>query len=354
MKESEWVAAEAVARIVRPVIVNTRTKRVPWVLSENTEIIASGGKWAKFLDLIAKTAGTDDHNALAEAVKDIEDPIDAFTKQILLPAIALATLPNGTKEQFSTMNEFSPPPADEVRRILMSDKALPGILETSRKWHRLRDRIDADIAEISPNLPSSDRWNPGLPNLIIDMIDMVVLVSKNELQDEGRKGINGDGTNGLNHCVGGFSAKCLDGSSRIVSLRQRKGDGFERLSTAEFRLNEREITVTQHRGHGNSVPTEECRRALDTYFHRITEGIEIIEWSELAPIKTTSGIMADAGYDFTEDGAFDRAVNAWSACLPRRLRGAAPSVYLEAVKNGEVQTKEILDESNEIELIRRP
>jgi|GEM_PF-4180330 len=62
----------------------------------------------------------------------------------------------------------------------------------------------------------------------------------------------------LNHCVGGYSSKCLLENSHIVSIVDPRGNG---VSTIEFTLNGKCLQTAQHFAKKNSPPSDQAQKA---------------------------------------------------------------------------------------------
>lgn len=78
---------------------------------------------------------------------------------------------------------------------------------------------------------------------------LVSLTSAQELKQEGKD---------LDHCVGGYTGRCMDGQSHIVSVRNAQG---EPVSTMEFQLDHGRgsAAIEQNYGKKNTEPPKEAR-----------------------------------------------------------------------------------------------
>jgi hypothetical protein len=162
-----------------------------------------------------------------------------------------------------------------------------------------------------------------------------VLTSPDELIDEGSSGINVDGTNGLDHCVAGYSDSCSLGRSRIVSLRRRRsGRPDIRLSTAQIEIRSRSYRIVQHQAKGNTPPSRVCDAALHAYLRALqnkslaVDHAAFIQKSDHPESKLQEG----AGYNFWVPGAWGTARDAWSRFLPRYARTWGPKEFTAFVK----------------------
>jgi hypothetical protein len=255
---------------------------------------------------------------LEYAVKDVGDMTDAFYRQLILPSITREVVDENLLQIGCYLR---------LARLITDGRSLPRLLEMSRRWHGMQPLIDARLAALSPELEIASHWPAGLPNWSFDDIDVVVLTSKAMLVDEGRYGVNVDGSKGLSHCVGGYSETCRAGKSRIVSLRRRlTGGGFERLSTAELVDIRRGIgfQVIEHRGDSNRPSPDESQRALQAYQATCRREELFVDWNGLTPLPSINSVEALCGYDWRKPGNIEEAIAIWSPCLPGHVRRMTP------------------------------
>jgi hypothetical protein len=277
------------------------------------------GRWRELADRIERVVERkqDDVGSLASACRNCRDPLARFQSQILVPALALAGEDAG-RSLFKGGTEFA-----VARPLLYGAKCAVRVLGTSALWHARQATIAAEVATFAP-LPNDGRkWESCLSDFETSGIAIKVLTSPEEMVDEGRKGLNADGTNGLNHCVAGYVDDCLRGDSVIVSLRRRKSNRPDvRLSTAQIGLNWRTLQVLQHFGEGNSQPSRECDKALETYLYAMRDRkLQIArDWSKSRSDTSRNIALEAAGYDFRKSGAWETARDAWERFLPRYAR----------------------------------
>lgn len=130
---------------------------------------------------------------------------------------------------------------DVVRRTY------PLVLPRTRSWESLVAASDRWHADVAKDLDDDDarEW-PALLTQPIETNGVVVreLNTAALLRQETRE---------LDHCVGrgGYASSCMQGRTRIVSLRVPKR---RTRSTIEFRLNDGKWRIVQHRGPSNSLP----------------------------------------------------------------------------------------------------
>jgi hypothetical protein len=250
--------------------------------------------------------------------------VNAFIVQILAPALGLTKCAAGNHGWLMTakLEYVLGVPKADVAGMLFESCSLPRIFEVSQLWHRRLPEIGRRIEELSPEMERSGRWTAGLPDWVFGDMEICVLTDEGQLKDEGRRGLNADGTMGLDHCVGSYAGACAEGRSRILSLRKSRGDDVERVSTAEIETRDAgNLKVLQHRGWKNLPPCEEAAKALHAYMKELDEGRLLVDARDLNPRIGEGSLGIQAGYEFWQPGAFRKAVEAWGACLPRRMRG---------------------------------
>lgn len=67
----------------------------------------------------------------------------------------------------------------------------------------------------------------------------------------------------LHHCVASYAERCWGGTSRIWSLRLRRGEKVRHVLTVEVHMKKRE--VIQARGWGNRLASGESLRVLQSW-----------------------------------------------------------------------------------------
>ncbi|AOG02889.1 hypothetical protein [Bosea sp. RAC05] len=294
-----------------------------------TRLFPSGGRWSVFRSRLLKAAAVEDADALRAATNDIGDYRDAFGREILGPAYALTDL-DPSKWEYATPRGLMDRSAQTSRAagiILLSGKSFARILEDSREWHHRQHGIADQLSSITPGFLPMTRWVAGLPDWRCDGYDLKVLTCARELKDEGRRGADADGLDGLSHCVGGYSQHCKANHSRIISLRRLGSSGLiERVSTVEIAVEHAasgsapRFTIKQHRGYRNADPPACALTVINAYLSAIDRGMIAIDHSQLLPTKNVGTIAQTAGYEFWRPGAFAAAVAAWSPFLPKSMR----------------------------------
>ncbi len=279
-------------------------------------LLNAKGRWREFGERLRATAGVDDLNVvLIEAVNFA----DRFQEQVLAPAIMRCDgaapwdgLPEEVEQELSMV----------VRSILTSGATLPAIVEASTRWRRDEARVSAVAAGLTGPHADEIRWDPAFPSVREGDLALTVLTTPRDLQAEGAAHADQDGVMGLGHCVGGYSAHCMDGWARIASITGRGPDGrVRRLSTAELRLTDGIVHAVQHKGERNGPPPPEAEALLGSYLDALmTERLHVDD-KALARDGRSRSIMLSAGYDWTEPGNVEAVLAAWEPYLPRRLRG---------------------------------
>ncbi len=300
-----WAACATCAPALRFAVRNAPPGQAAAMLDAN-------GDWISLARRLGKAT---DVGTLSHAVDDIADMLRSFAARVLEPACSLAgwVLPEADGPHVAIA-------------LLLSGRRLPRILGMSRAWH-----VDALAMEASlPEVPgTSSGWAAGLPDAEFDGVVIRVLTTKRALLAEGMRGTDEDGVEGLAHCVGCYAGPCLDGTTRIVSLRVRDGSGsWRRLSTAEVATRSYAgFHVVQHRGHGNVDPTAEAQEALGRYMRLVAGEASTIAHQAFLPVPGLDALISDAGYDWRVPGAWDAVRDTWARFLPRDARRAGPEDF---------------------------
>jgi len=119
------------------------------------------------------------------------------------------------------------------------------------------------------------RW--PVPFDTVDLGDgwtAVALADGLALRDEGRRGTDRGGMEGLAHCVGGYTPACQTGRSLVISLRHGSGVTARRVSTlelspqtdGEIKISTRHYRLKQHRAYRNKAAPPEAEARLETLF----------------------------------------------------------------------------------------
>ena len=280
-------------------------------------LLSVKGRWTSFAEQIARQldCGIDETpQRLSTALDGVRDFVDSFSRQVLQAArLAQGEPPASVRADAATINKAA-------RALLLGGRSLPRILEESALWHSRLHEMQSLIVSTSMGAVAWS-WKPCLPDWSDEDYDFVVLKSEAELADEGRKGRNQDGSLGLDHCAVTYGRACMEGRSRIVSLRRRlPGGGFERLSTAQVDL--KHLTVVQHRSAGNLKPAPVCHTAILKYVYALGETLPVdLAGAAFTPDDEQKERLAHTGYDYAFPGAFEASADAWSPFLPRPVRG---------------------------------
>ncbi len=270
------------------------------VPEEVARILNVGGDWAGLLARFRAVIGRDAE--LETALDDVSDLAKAYARQVLAPAVALT---GGSPASVLT---------GDAMRALLGEGTLRRLLEISRRWHSREARMHEELP-VDPGGRRGETWPAALPDATYGDLTVVVLTDGRQLREEGRA---------LDHCVGGYGPECLEGRSRIVSVRRSVDGVVTRLSTAELsweRADGGPPDVSQHLGPHNSVPPPLARAALDRYVDDLSSGVHVVDEDALAPVPGGDPAVREAGYDWRVPGSWERVVDLWDPVLPRSLRG---------------------------------
>ncbi len=268
--------------------------------------------------------GIHDRDATRRALKDVDDLVDAYDREVLVPAMRLSGLVGPRRAHVV-----------RARNLLTHGRTLVRVLEASARWHARRHALAAALPPWAPDLPDAlpTTWPAGLPTATYGDVEVVPLTGAAQLVDEGATGADPQGVAGLSHCVGGYAARCLSGQARIVSLRSVSDGRRARLSTAEMVLLSGGVRPRQHRGTRNAAPPDEAHRALLSYVRDLGSGKLPLDREGWSPIEPGDDDLRDAGYDWRVPGSWVAVRDLWDPFVPRRLRGL-PAAGLTALAQG--------------------
>ncbi len=259
--------------------------------------------------------------ALANAMLGLTDFVAAFTDQVIRPAMALAGRQDGVNRAVWIGHA-----------VLCEGRSTRRVLEQSTRWHDRQHAMRAALP-VSPEAVART-WPAGLPDFDHGGVAIRVLRSEAELIAEGMEGPDGDGVDGLVHCVGGYTFACLQGRSRILSLTSVTDGATRRLSTAEVGCGER-LAILQHRGNRNGPPGPGAAAALARYMEALAGGALGVVNEDLAPVAGSSDVHQGAGYDFEVPGNWRGVAALWAGFLPRHLRGLDPVSFAVTLLHGD-------------------
>ena len=269
---------------------------------------------------------------VADRIHDMDDLARRLAEQVVVPACILA----GARETGEGISLLV------ARSMAYGTASLVSALAASREWHLRLDRMLLDIEAADPILGGANSWEQGLPDAVVGGVAVSCIANTHALRDEGRHGANADGSQGLGHCVGTFAPRCIDGRSRILSLRV-PGDGPPvRLATAEVSMPCEEEAATrwaarilQVRGHGNGDAPPAAAAALDAYLQMLDDGTLVASPVPRAPRDGLEAAVRRAGYDFRHPGAFEAVWAVWKPYVRRRVRNRGAVDILAEVRRHE-------------------
>ncbi len=303
---AEWAA------MLRSVPAVDHALRMPGpVVADLPALLDAGGGWVA---CHARLSGLAGDAGLASALADTGEPCRRLARELLLPAVALSGAPPGPLAHMDVTLVGA--------AVLHRGRSLAAMLDVSERWHRNLGRMD-ERRESLPSVPwRDDPWPAGLPDASREGLRIVVLRTRRELADEGRRGANEDGSEGLDHCVGGYASDCRSGRSRILSVR-RAGDGPpDRVATLGIDVERDPMVVFQHAARTNSRPGRASVAAVELYMRDLAEGVLEIDRGAFVPMPVDDGLDHFAGYDFRHPGNWEVMRDLWSRVLPRHLRDA--------------------------------
>ena len=131
-------------------------------------------------------------------------------------------------------------------------RTVPSMLRLMQDWHRSLGVANGGLtwapSPLQPMLMEDPSRDPSLPPTVWQLME---LTNGAQLRTEGAA---------LHHCVASYADQCWRGTSRIWSLRLRRGDKVRHVLTIEVDMKRR--AVVQARGWGNRKATGKPLRLL--------------------------------------------------------------------------------------------
>ena len=213
------------------------------------------------------------------------------------------------------LGDLSGRPVEPSRALAMlaGDGSYLRLAERSHRWHR--------GGPSRHGIPDTVTW--PVPFRRVDLgggWHAACLDGPRALRDEGADGPDGDGIDGLRHCVGEYVQRCWSGKSLILSLRVEEGGAVRRASTVElypeptgkFDLSGHRFEVAQHFGRSNGPPCAEAMLALDRLRAMLADGLVPVDAGAFAERPELPPGTA------MRDGALAN-LDAWRGLMPRAL-----------------------------------
>lgn len=303
------------------------------------------GSWEELQREIAEAADIFDpaaNVAYGSLVGHCSEMLSSFENNVLLPAFRRTGADAGEHTSFDTLAGDECPPSGakgSIREIsakfLLRDKGWRAIAETSAVWSA---RTHA-IATVEARLSDHATWNVPFDMVTVDTpdgpIEIMALASAQDLLDEGVRGPDSHGIEGMAHCVPSYMTECAIGQSIVVSVRRKDAGGkIERLSTAQLRVVVggydvdknafHKLEVIQHYARGNSAPSLVARQALATFI----SGAKVPEIARSMMANINYNVPS-AFYDPTRPGSVEAMLAVWDFALSRDLRKLSVDDFAE-------------------------
>lgn len=283
---------------------------------------------------------TPDHSrtALRNACLDVEDVIEKFADQIILPTAARET---GLKEIFVSEPQIQHALASAAD-VLFAAKAAPNIFEISNHFHNNYMTLLTQILEGTGQDASAAQqvevvvegeWAPLIQSEVVapNGVHLKPLITAAELEQEGRRGINGDGSEGLHHCVGtfGYADKCKSRGHHIIGVRRYDEDGVpQRLSTVELgpvANGSTDLDVRQHRAKHNGTPDPAAAEAFEWLQASVRSGAIKINYDGIKQFMAREDRKLDdierrCGYDWKRAKHIPAAMRPWGHYVGKKYR----------------------------------
>lgn len=199
--------------------------------------------------------------------------------------------------------------------ILFGGVGLGAVRTRVNRWHSRIDAFDRSL----PHGRDMVTWPALFDPYERDGRRLICLTSPSELRAEGADGPDGNGMQGLAHCVGGYGLACYAGASHVVSVRAMHEGGWHRIATIDFEyLPGRGLLVRQMCGYGNRPPSFRAQGALADLCDGIVTGRVRIA-REALERRDPSGF--DDGVDRSDRANLAATLEAWRPFLPKTMAG---------------------------------
>ena len=273
----------------------TEADLVPPAVRTLFEPVTDPKRSAKFMQTI--------NNSRSDNLQNINDMLGEFTDHVVLPQ---ALIEHSKKTGQPLTDEFlkaldheklKKKLLPEVRSELLKGRSLDKIIGLNEAWH--------DSQVIFPDtlkpIKASGEWHPITEQTTHSVpgtdLTLHILTDHGQLEREGKT---------MDHCVGrgGYTTKCLDADSHIISVRK---DGVALpLSTIEGAWDGKEFKIRQNHAPGNTKPPQECEQAADWFKNQIeTKALpvnkELGETAGSKALKTRPRILGAVGYELKQD-----------------------------------------------------
>ena len=294
-------------------------------------------------------------NFMDVACHETLNMIRMIRDHVVIPASAKAAVRYGVVEDpVVTTNQKAAAERATMKLLFIPDtdnpasgKAAPNIFEATRYFVNDLARIQNELAggedyeeALKDSLNNDGEW-PRLFNGFAEAPNGMyfeALVTGDDLTAEGNRGINPDGTEGLRHCVGGYSNRCKDGQ-HILSLR-RKTDtraGFERVATLQVTnvsLDSGNIQTGQFYGRGNTFPGTEAEDARQWLRDALKSGeiqinarqIETYDRAYQALVGDKDDVEQTCLYDWRDDDKINAAMMAVGRVVHKNITKSVRNV----------------------------
>lgn len=282
---------------------------------------------------------------LQTAVDQTMEMVEFVRNHIVIPAAASRVLQIGNLDDICIAgNQFNAARQSTLQLLFLPDpenpgagKTAPNIFENTRFFLNDMARISEQVIgegiaiDTLAGLPEG-HWarlfggNPVAPNGIY----FESLTCSEELTQEGYRGINPDGVEGLHHCVGGYTSTCRDRFNHIVSLRRRvqvrdpqsgqQVNTFVRLATVQFeKIDDFSKPLQQRQFYAirDTKPPAEMQNALAWFKQAVASKEIVLNETQITQFMAAAGerVLSDevegvCGYKWKED---DNITNAMMA-----------------------------------------
>ena len=259
----------------------------------------------------------------------LEDFVKSVDERIIRPALALSSGVLGNFDFLRTRWLYR----------LLDFSTLHQLKKKDDLWHADDDLRASFGTEMLSWFPLSDDF------VTANGLELKVLTTSRELVAEGSGRADENGVPGLSHCVGSYASRCAKGTTHIISVRERVGDSYRRLSTVEISTKEKKPAIKQHFGSKNSSPIKRAERAVAEYL-AILGTRELPISSELGSLSPSANVDPDK-----LNAQLQFALISHKRYLGKRYQGISVENLIADIRDDVEALKHAIPEFAEAELI---
>lgn len=186
----------------------------------------------------------------------IEDAVSDYSKSVLAPRLVRASCRKEGYDEIKLSDNVLKQLNNITRKQLFEGLTSEQVIEFSKHWHEPLQQVKSNQSKDFGKKEWSPLFGENAKEIDVSQLSdnmvgwkLITRTKPDELKEEGKN---------LDHCVGGYSGKCLTGNSHIVSVVNPNG---ESVSTIEIETNyqSHSYKINQHFGKRNGIISQEAQ-----------------------------------------------------------------------------------------------